>query len=279
MNSLAVALAKAGRGADAVERARAWVAAAPADPERRFTLALAQADQDVDASMATLRQVLAAQPDHALAQHNLALLLKRMDRTEEAIDAARRAIAIQPRAEAHLVLGGLYAQQEAFGPAVSALEAAVAADPRSVESWMLLGSVHETRGDLSRAADAFRKAIALRPDAWSAYAALAIVLRRQGDPAGADRASADAERRRIRERAEREAVVLTAVGVASLDAGDAETARVRFGAALAADERYAPAHYHLGRALQRLRRPDEARAAYARAYELNPALVPPAAGK
>ena len=38
---------------------------------------------------------------------------------------------------------------------------------------------------------------------------------------------------------------------------------------------YAPAHYQLGRALAALGEPDAARAAFARAHELNPSLVPP----
>jgi hypothetical protein len=40
-------------------------------------------------------------------------------------------------------------------------------------------------------------------------------------------------------------------------------------------ESYAPAHYQLGRDLQGLNRTNEARAAFARARQLNPSLVPP----
>jgi Flp pilus assembly protein TadD len=40
-------------------------------------------------------------------------------------------------------------------------------------------------------------------------------------------------------------------------------------------EAFAPAHYQLGRALDRLGQHDAARASYARAQQLNPALVPP----
>ena len=40
-------------------------------------------------------------------------------------------------------------------------------------------------------------------------------------------------------------------------------------------EAYAPAHYQLGRALQRLGQPDAARRAFARARQLNPSLIPP----
>jgi tetratricopeptide (TPR) repeat protein len=275
MNNLVVALAKAGRGEAAVGEARAWVAAAPGDPERLFTLALAQADQDLEAAMATLRQVLARRPDHALAHYNLALVLKRIDRVDDAIPEAERAVALDPRPEARLALGTLYTQRGDLGRAVTALEVAVNAAPRDAAAWLQLGTVLQARGDLSGAARALRRAIALRPATWSAHAALAAVLARAGDPAGARQASAEAEQRRDAERRTREAVVATAVGIARLDAGDARVASDRFRAAIAIDETYAPAHYHLGRTLQQLGRIDDARAAFAIAQRLNPSLVSP----
>jgi tetratricopeptide (TPR) repeat protein len=279
MNALVVALATAGRGTEAVARADAWVAARPADPERLFTLGLAQSEQDVGAALRTLRHVLDRRPDHALAHYNIALLLKRTDRIEEAIAAARRATALDGRPEAYVALASLYLQQSDVARAEDALDAALAADRRSVDAWLMLGSVRRARGDLARATDAVRRAIALRPDAWGAYAALATLLTRTGDEAGARRASEEAERRRTQEQRERAAVVMTAVGVARLDAGQAEAARERFTAAIATADAYAPAHYHLGRALQRLGRVDDARVAFDRARALNPSLVSPLADR
>lgn len=114
----------------------------------------------------------------------------------------------------------------------------------------MLAAVRRAQRDLARAADARRRAIALRPNAWGAYAALGTVLRFASNEADARRASADAERGRIREQIERAAVVVTAVGVARLDAGDLEAARERFASAVATDAACAPAHYQLGRALR-----------------------------
>jgi tetratricopeptide (TPR) repeat protein len=279
MNSLVVALGKAGRGAEAVSRAEAWVAADPADPDRLFTLALAESEHDVDAAMRTLGRVIDRRRDHALAHYNLALLLKRVDRIDDAVAAARRAIAIDGRPEAHLALGTLYFQQGDLPRALASLEAAVAAESRYVEAWQQLGVVLKSRGDLPRAADALRRAIALRPGGWTAHAALATVLALAGDEAAARRASAEAERRRTEDRREREAVVMTTVGIARLDAGDAPAALERFDAAIAVHDVYAPAHFHRGRALERLGRTSEAREAFAQAQRLNPSLVPPANAK
>jgi Flp pilus assembly protein TadD len=78
---------------------------------------------------------------------------------------------------------------------------------------------------------------------------------------------------------ERQATTSTAVGIARLDAGDAARAVEQFRRALSVFEAYAPAHYQLGRALARLGQADDARAAFARARQLNPSLVAPDAGK
>jgi protein O-GlcNAc transferase len=276
-NSLVVALGKAGRGADGVVRARAWLAAAPGDTDRLFTLALAEAEHDVDAAMHTLRDVLARRGDDALAHYNLALLLKRVDRLDEAIAAAERSVTIDARPEARLALGTLHAQRGDLDRAARAFEAAVAVQPALFDAWLQLGAVRRARGDLRGAADAFYRATTLRPDAWGAQAALASVLARAGDDAGARRASSEAERLRAAERRVREAVTITAVGIARLDAGDAAGGLERFTAALAVDAGYAPAHYHRGRSLRVLGRAAEADAAFARAQQIDPSLVAPTA--
>ena len=162
-NSLTLALAKAGRGPEAVERARARVAEAPGDPERLFTLGLAQSEQDVDEAIRTFTRVIAMRPDHVLAHYNLALVLKRVDRAKDAIAALQRALAIQPRAEAHFALGTLYFHQGEFDRASAALKAAVAAEPRLVDAHIALGSVFKAKRQLPEAIDALRRAIALRP--------------------------------------------------------------------------------------------------------------------
>ena len=211
-------------------------------------------------------------PDHALAHYNLALVLKRVDRAKDAIAALQRALAIQPRAEAHFALGTLYFHQGDFDRAIAALKAAVAAEPRLVDAHIALGSVFKAKRQLPEAIDALRRAIALQPDSWSAHAALATVLQQAGAKDAAAQEAAEAERRRLQGELEREAAALTAVGIARLDADDAAAAAEQFRRAIARVETYAPAHYQLGRALQRLGQDGAARAAFARAHALNPSL-------
>src|SRR5918999_6533592 len=103
---------------------------------------------------------------------------------------------------------------------------------------------------------------------------MARVLQAQGDDAGAKRHLAEADRLRERGRVEQEARVWTAVGTERLETGDATGALDCFRRATAIFEPYAPAHYQMGRALQRLGEGAAARAAVARAQQLNPNLVP-----
>jgi tetratricopeptide (TPR) repeat protein len=274
-NSLILVLVKAGRGPQALARARARVAARPDDPDSLFTLGLAQTDQDVEAAIATFQRVLSRAPRHGLAHYNLALVLKRVDRPREAVAELSRAIAIEPRPEAYLALAGIHFQQGDFEAAERALEAAIARESRYVDAYVLLGAVRKARRRFGPAAAALTAAIDLRPDLWSAHAALAQVRRLAGDESGAVRHAAEAERLRVQAQIEQEAGVWTAVGTASLDAGEPAAAVERFRRALAIFERYAPAHYQLGRALQQLGQIEAARAAFARARQLNPSLVAP----
>ena len=155
------------------------------------------------------------------------------------------------------------------------LQAAVEADPAYASAYEALGGVLRDRRDWAGAASAFRRAIALRPGQPAAYFALARVLQSSGQEAEARGALERGEQLRRRTQLEHEALVWTAVGTRKLDGDDLVGALDDFRRATAIFESYAPAHYQLGRTLQRLGQPEAARAAFARAHQLNPSLVPP----
>jgi tetratricopeptide (TPR) repeat protein len=274
-NNLVLALAAAGRGGEAVDFARRRVLLAPADPEAHFTLGLAQSEQNVDEAVRTFRHVIGMRPGHALAHYNLGLVLKRVDRASEAIASLLRANDIEPRAETFFAIGTIHFQQGDIERALGALDAAVKLDPRNADAWIARGAVFKARGELPLAVDALRRALALRPDSWSARSTLATVLRLAGEDEAARQEALEAERRRTAGQAEREAAVLTAVGIARLDGGDIAAAAEHFQRAIAVHGSYAPAHYQLGRALRALGRIDDARSAFAKARQLNPSLMPP----
>jgi eukaryotic-like serine/threonine-protein kinase len=274
-NNLILVLAKAGKSTEAVALARAAVDAAPADADRLFTLGLAQAEYDLDAAIDTFRRVLTLAPRHSLARYNLALTLKRADRPADATTELRRLIEMEKRPEAYYNLGVIYWQQGDLSRAVDALRAAIDAKSDYADAHYTLGTVLKAKGDLNGAAAALRRAIALTPTSSGTHYVLAQVLRMQGDEDAARKELAESERLRQAFDREHEASVLTFLGIQKLDAGAADAAVDLFKQATAAFEPYAPAHYQLGLALQRLNKADEARAAFARAHQLNPALVPP----
>ena len=274
-NSLILALVKAGKGPEARERARAFVEASPNDPDAHFTLGLAQSEQDVEEAIQTFGRALELAPRHVLARYNLALVLKRADRPREALEELKRTIAIESRAEAHYTMGVIYWQQGDLERAEASLRAALAADARYVDAYHSLGAVLAARRQWTSALDALRRALQLRPDLTSARYTLSRVLRESGDERAARAELAEADRLRRRAELEQEASVWTATGTEKFERGDAEGAIHHFRRAITVFEPYAPAHYQLGRALQKLHRLDAARAAFYRAQQLNSSLVPP----
>jgi tetratricopeptide (TPR) repeat protein len=274
-NNLILALVKAGRGKEAIDRARAEVAAAPDDPDRHFTLGLAQSEPDIEGAIGSFRRALALAPQHALARYNLALTLKRADRLAEAVDELRRVIELQPRAEAYYMLGVIHLHRGDLDEAAGALRAAIAAQPAYADAHYTLGAVLQARRDWSGAASSLRRAIALRPDLQGAHYTLARVLQATGDQTAAAQHFTESERLRELGRREHEARVWTSVATERLDANDREGALESARQATRILETYAPAHYQMGRALLGLGRPDEARKAFARAQQLNPAMRPP----
>ena len=274
-NHLVLALVKSGRAAEGIARARALTVEAPGEAERWFTLGLAQADADGEGAIDSFRRALALDRRHALARYNLALALFHADRLEPALAELHEALAIQPRPEIHYTLGIVYWHQGDLDRAAKTLAEAIAANPGYGDAHLALGTIFKARGDLKGAASALRRAIALAPDLPAPHIVLAQTLTLAGDEAGARRESLEADRLRTRSQQSQEASTWTAVGAQKLDAGDAAAAADCFRRATQVFDGFAPAHYQLGRALARLGQHDAARSAFARAQQLNPALVPP----
>ncbi len=106
------------------------------------------------------------------------------DRSDAALDAALRA---DPGfAPAILERARKLTMQREFDSAHSLIDGVIANAPKNVEAWKLKGDIYWiAQGKGPQAADAYSKAIAIRPDFLPARNALVVVLLQQGKPAAA----------------------------------------------------------------------------------------------
>lgn len=72
-------------------------------------------------------------------------------------------------------LGVLQAQARRYDQAIASFSAAVAADDRNAFAWGWLGILYRERGDYARAEQAYRRALALKPDDAATHRNLGIL--------------------------------------------------------------------------------------------------------
>lgn len=152
------------------------------DPGVLFELGRLEAQTgQLDAAEATFRQLLAKQPDHAGAHLNLAQVLQRLNRGEDALVHLREAVRLGPGdPEAAMALGMALARMNRLEEARNPLERAAALAPNAPIARYNLGLVLARLNQLSRAAAEFREAIALKPDYAEAHYNLGVALQMMG---------------------------------------------------------------------------------------------------
>jgi len=176
------------------------------------------------------------------------------------------------------------------------LEAALAIDANNYEALLALGDAHRLRAVVTDAEAAYRRAVAVRPDAADPHVGLGLLyaaaerrddaIRELRAAAGLDRTNPEIsyqlgkllvgtpEARQLLEAAVSGrpswAEAQSALGDALLAAGDATAARQAFAHAIELNAQLAEAHSGLGRALLRLDDLAAAEAALRRALELVP---------
>ena len=187
---------------------------------------------DAAEAMRLYAEVLAHDPDHALALHNLGVLKAAQGRADEAIALIGRA---------------------------------VEADPSSAEAHCNLGLLLAGAGRREEAADAFRRALSAQPGAHAAAAGLADIEAAQGR---LDTAEALYEQALAAD--PNYTAALTGMGVVLMQQGRAREAGERFALALALRPDSAAAHYNVANALKAIGRLEEAKVFFRKALELSP---------
>lgn len=125
-------------------------------------------------------RAVAARPNAVFCLSRGAVLLD-LQRWDEAADALRRAITLDPkRADAHNALGYALLTTGARDAAIAAFERALALQPAYPEALNNLGSTLRAAGRLEEAESALQRSVTLRPGYGAALANLGLVLQECG---------------------------------------------------------------------------------------------------
>jgi tetratricopeptide (TPR) repeat protein len=115
---------------------------------------------DLPGAEAALRKAVKADPQMAQAAYNLGLVLAHRDKLDEAIEWCEKAQQLRPGEPRYVqALLGFYQQKRDPIAAANALRRFILAEPTAWEAYLLLGSIHEGRGDLPTAAAVYRAAL------------------------------------------------------------------------------------------------------------------------
>jgi len=226
---------------------------------------LLQAGRLVEAE-ALYRQVLAVQPDHALALHHLGVIAHQSGRDDLAVEWIRRALVLAPEDyAAHFNLGEACRTLGRLDDAAVSFRRALELDPTWAEAHHGLGFVLMQRGDREEAVAAYQRAVELRPDFLAAWINLGNALK----DGGRCEEAVEAYHRALALRTD-VAETHNNLGVALAKLGRWEEAAAQYERALALRPNYAQACNNLGNALRERERLGEAIAAYRRALALQP---------
>lgn len=189
-------LLRLGRAGEAQAQAMKAVQSAPDRVGARIVLADAQYQiGQIDRARETLAEARKVAPTDPTVARRHAVIAAESGKPADAIESWRVVVAAKPEdAEAWMSLGDLYAQTGDAAKSEAAYKKVVELDPEhAYRTYFNLGAVIENRDNLSeadnrKAADAFRKAIEIKPDYALAYRHLGYTLLRSGDLPGAKKA-------------------------------------------------------------------------------------------
>jgi tetratricopeptide (TPR) repeat protein len=182
VSELASLLQQLGRPVDAIPYLTRHLGMVPGDQQSLIQLGKCYADLGrLSEAERALRDALAA-GDDAVGYYNLALVLERGERLEEAESSYRRAVALGPGlARARNNLGLLLARTDRLDEATGHLREAIRLDPASPDAYTNLAVVMLQRGQVNQAEQLARQAIDVDPANADAHANLGVIRARAGD--------------------------------------------------------------------------------------------------
>lgn len=143
-------------------------------------LALLQQGQ-LDKAEKQYKAILKQHPSHPDALHLFGIVANRKGRTQQAINAIKKAISINPDISGyHFNLGVILQGAGMSLEAVSAYEKALTLQPENAEAWDNLGGVLQQLDHYQAAIEAHRKAVDIKPSQPSIWSNLGESYRKQG---------------------------------------------------------------------------------------------------
>jgi predicted O-linked N-acetylglucosamine transferase (SPINDLY family) len=137
-------------------------------------------------ALRNLDAALDAAPREPALHVNRCLVLQRLGRVADAIDAGRHAVELRPSmAIAHKNLAGALRLANRFAEALAALDMALRLDPRFADAHADRGLVLQQLGRVKEAIDAHREALGWSPGLPEAWNNIGNCLQACGDAAGA----------------------------------------------------------------------------------------------
>ena len=144
------------------------------------------------AAVDAFQRALQLDPVSVKAENNLGLALEGLNRTDEALVALRKAVAMQassqrPSEQPLLNLAKLLIDRNHLDEALPLLQQAAQIAPRDSKILAQLGRLYSEKGELSAAREVLEQAVAIEPQDSSLHFQLGQVYRKSGEPEKANR--------------------------------------------------------------------------------------------
>lgn len=213
-----------------------------------------------------LRQILQAQPRHALALHLLGVIAHQAGKTEEAITLITKAIQSQPKVgQFHSNLGEMCRILKRLDEAVRHGEKAVALAPKSATAHSNLGIAYYDRKKLDKAEACQRRALAFNPKLAPALNNMGSICRDRKD-----QESAIKYYRKVLKAAPHHLESINNLGAVLTETEQPEESVKILLQAIKLNPNYAEAHCNIATAFLGLEQLDKAAIGFSRALELKP---------
>jgi len=268
-NELGVALARDGRGKEAIFHFSEALRLKPGFVAAHYHLGSAFKDQGkFNEAIYHYSEALRLKPDFVRVHNQLGNVFMGQGRLKEAISHYSEVLRVQPKnVKARVNLGVALERNGNLEKAIFHYSEALRLSPDLAEAHNNLGSVFLRQGNLKEAMSHFTEALRLKPDYAEAHYNMGLILFSQGDTneaiqhfSGAVRIEPDHARAHY------------SLGVILTSEGKLEEAKSHLLETVRIQPNAAEAHLNLGIVLERLGKLDEAMSHYSEALRINPDL-------